>query len=87
MKDYIRERVISVAKYIIATDHTVRQAAKIFGVSKSTIHADMSDRLYKIDRHLYNVIRKIFERHQKLGRLKGARSAQRKALEKHKGGE
>ena len=40
MKDYIEERAIEIADYIIATNATVRQAAKKFGVSKSTVHKD-----------------------------------------------
>ena len=40
MKDYIAQRAINIATYIIEKNATVRQAAKQFGVSKSTIHAD-----------------------------------------------
>ena len=39
MKDYIEERAISIANYIIESNATVRQTAKAFGVSKSTVHA------------------------------------------------
>lgn len=48
MKNYIEERVLNVANYIIQSHSTVREAAKEFGYSKSTIHKDMVDRLPKI---------------------------------------
>ena len=49
MKDYIEERVLDVAKYIIESKATIRKTAKVFGVSKSTIHKDMTERLLKIN--------------------------------------
>ena len=45
MKDYIEERAVEIAYYIIEHEATVRQTAKQFGVSKSTIHKDVTDRL------------------------------------------
>ncbi len=45
MKDYIEDRVLEVAKYIIESKATIRRTAKVFGVSKSTIHKDMTERL------------------------------------------
>lgn len=49
MKDYIEERVLEVAQYIIDSKATIRKTAKVFGVSKSTIHKDMTERLPKIN--------------------------------------
>ncbi|MCK9218025.1 MAG: sporulation transcriptional regulator SpoIIID, partial [Firmicutes bacterium] len=49
MKDYIEERALEIAKYIISSRTTVRDAAKIFGVSKSTVHKDVTERLPKIN--------------------------------------
>ena len=49
MKDYIEERAVEIAGYIIETKATVRQAAKKFGISKSTVHKDCSDRLTEIN--------------------------------------
>jgi len=45
LKDYIEDRVLEVAKYIIESKATIRRTAKVFGVSKSTIHKDMTERL------------------------------------------
>lgn len=49
MKDYIEERAVEIAYYIIEHKATVRQTAKEFGVSKSTIHKDCTDRLEQIN--------------------------------------
>lgn len=49
MKDYIEERVLEVANFIIDSKATIRKTAKVFGVSKSTIHKDMTERLPKIN--------------------------------------
>ena len=49
MKDYIEERAINIANYIIESNATVRQTAKNFGVSKSTVHKDVTDRLMQIN--------------------------------------
>ena len=48
MKDYIEERAIEIANYIIENNATVRQTAKAFGISKSTVHKDVAERLEKI---------------------------------------
>ena len=47
MKEYIEERAIDIANYIIEHDATVRQTAKAFGVSKSTVHKDVTEKLKK----------------------------------------
>lgn len=49
MKDYIEERAIEIANYIIDHNATVRQTAKKFGISKSTVHKDVTDRLEHIN--------------------------------------
>ena len=49
MKDYIEERAVEIAIYIIETKATVRQAAKKFGISKSTVHKDCTDRLRQLN--------------------------------------
>ena len=49
MKDYIEERVLDVARYIIESKATIRKTARMFGVSKSTVHKDITERLPKIN--------------------------------------
>ncbi len=59
MKDYIEERVLLLANYIIDTKCTVRAAAKNFGISKSTVHKDLTERLEEISQGLYEEVRAI----------------------------
>ena len=49
MKEYIEERAVAIANYIIDSNATVRQTAKKFGISKSTVHKDVTDRLEHIN--------------------------------------
>ena len=48
MKEYIEERALAVAGYIIESNATVRQAARQFGISKSTVHKDITERLMRV---------------------------------------
>ena len=64
MKDYIEERAVEIANYIIETKATVRQAAKKFGISKSTVHKDLSERLLKINPVLAKEVRKILDKNK-----------------------
>ena len=59
MKDYIEERAAAIANYIIEENATVRQTAKKFGVSKSTVHKDVTDRLLQINPALAVSARKV----------------------------
>ncbi len=61
MKGVDEERVRRVAVYILETGATVRTAAKHFGVSKSTVHKDVSDRLRRIDLPLYGRVREVLD--------------------------
>lgn len=61
--DYIEERVLEVAEYIIKNNATVREAAEYFGVSKSTIHLDATERLPRIDGFLAEYVRTILDTH------------------------
>ena len=61
MKDYIEERAVEIATYIIEHNATVRQTAKEFGVSKSTVHKDVTDRLIQINPLLAQSARKVLD--------------------------
>ena len=61
MKAYIEQRVVEVGKYIIASKATVRETAKKFGISKSTVHKDLTERLTKIDPILAKKARSVLE--------------------------
>lgn len=72
MKEYIEERAVEIAEYIIENNATVRQAAKQFGVSKSAVHKDVTDRLPHINSALAGMTRKVLytnksERHIREG--------------------
>ena len=59
MKEYIEERAIEIASYIIEKNTTVRQTARQFGVSKSTVHKDCTDRLAQVNPSLASQVRKM----------------------------
>lgn len=49
MKEYIEQRVLTIADYIIASNSTVRETAKKFGISKSTVHKDVTERITELN--------------------------------------
>ncbi len=61
MKSNIEERACDLAVYIIESRATVRSAAKKFGISKSTVHKDLSERLEHINRPLYLQVKEVME--------------------------
>ena len=67
----IEERAIKLAHYIIESKDTVRGAAKKFGISKSTVHKDVSERLKKIDRGLAKEVRKILDENKAERHIRG----------------
>lgn len=78
MKDYIRERVREVAHYIYETKATVREAAKIYGVSKSTIHKDVTERLSKINPNLADKVKKVLEYNKAERHIRGGEATRKK---------
>ena len=75
---YGRERCESLAVYIIETGDTVRAAAAKFGVSKSTVHKDITERLAKKNPRLYREVKKILERNKSERHLRGGEATKRK---------
>ena len=61
MWEYIRERAIQCAEYIVATGCTVRACSAHFSISKSTVHKDVSERLQYINEELYEKVRDILD--------------------------
>ncbi|MFW6238536.1 MAG: sporulation transcriptional regulator SpoIIID [Bacillota bacterium] len=78
MKDYIRQRVKAVGNYIYETKATVRQAARIYGVSKSTVHKDVTERLLKIDPELASRVKKVLEYNKAERHIRGGEATKRK---------
>ncbi|MFN7252504.1 MAG: sporulation transcriptional regulator SpoIIID [Anaerobacillus sp.] len=71
MHDYIKERTIKIGRYIVETRKTVRTIAKEFGVSKSTVHKDLTERLPEINQELANEVKEILEYHKSIRHLRG----------------
>ena len=80
MKDYMRERILEIAEYIISTKATVRQAAKVFGVSKSTVHKDMTERLVEINPEKAKLVKEVLEFNKAERHIRGGRATRGKYL-------
>ena len=78
MDKKIIERVKQEAEYIIKTRNTLRDVAKKFHVSKSTVHKDISERLNKISPELLIEIKKIFNEHIMIRHIKGGEATKEK---------
>ena len=78
MRTNIEERACELADYIIRNKATVRAAAERFGVSKSTVHKDMTERLREIDRLRYEKVRIILEQNKAERHLRGGDATRRK---------
>lgn len=78
MADTIEERACELAVYIIETGATVRTAAQHFGISKSTVHKDLSQRLPQYNKHLYNQVRHVLDRNKAQRHIRGGMATQRK---------
>lgn len=83
MKDYIEERALSVANYIIESKATVRQTARKFGISKSTVHKDVTDRLSQINPHLELEVRKVLNQNKAERHIRGGLATREKYLHQH----
>jgi len=81
MQDYIRRRVLDISSYILESKATVRQAAVIFGVSKSTVHKDMTERLPGINKKLAVQIKNILEFNKSERHLRGGEATRKKYQE------
>ncbi|MBO4987323.1 MAG: sporulation transcriptional regulator SpoIIID, partial [Lachnospiraceae bacterium] len=71
MKEYIEERAIDIANYIIENNTTVRQTAKQFGISKSTVHKDVTERLMQINPTLATQARKVLDLNKSERHIRG----------------
>lgn len=78
MRDYIRKRVVDVSLYMVKTNATVRQAASVFGVSKSTIHKDVTERLPRVNKELAAQVKKVLEINKAERHIRGGEATRRK---------
>jgi putative DeoR family transcriptional regulator (stage III sporulation protein D) len=80
MTDTIEKRACELAVYMIETGATVRTAAKHFGISKSTVHKDLTQRLHQCNRRLYEQVRKILEENKAQRHIRGGMATREKYL-------
>lgn len=78
MPDTMEERACALAVYMIETGATVRMAAQRFGISKSTVHKDLSQRLPQYNRGLYQQVRRVLEVNKQERHIRGGMATRRK---------
>ena len=78
MNSLIIRRVIDEANYMLDTKKTIREIAKVFNVSKSTVHKDLHERLIDIDSELYKQIDSILKYHIYIRHIRGGESTKKK---------
>lgn len=80
MREYIEQRALEIGEYIIERNATVRQAAKQFGISKSTVHKDVTDRLMEINPNLAQEARKVLDVNKSERHIRGGLATREKYL-------
>lgn len=81
LKGIVEERALKLGEYILESKATVRLAAKKFGVSKSTVHKDVSHRLRNLNPMLYKEVREILETNKQERHLRGGLATRKKYME------
>lgn len=82
MKDYIEERVLELAKYILDTKATVRATALKFRVSKSTVHKDVTERLLELNPTLAHQVKQVLDGNKAERHIRGGMATREKYLHK-----
>lgn len=83
MREYIEERAVEIANYIIENNATVRQTAKQFRISKSTVHKDVTERLLQINPSLAHETRKVLDINKSERHIRGGLATREKYLHLH----
>jgi len=83
MRQHITSRCLVLAEHIIATKQTVRDTAKVFGISKSTVHKDVTERLKDIDNALCEEVKEILEYNLSIRHIRGGKATQEKYSAMH----
>ena len=78
MTDTIQQRTCELAMYLIETGSTVRAAAQKFGISKSTVHKDLSQRLPQYNKYLYAQVRHVLDENKAQRHIRGGLATQQK---------
>lgn len=85
MKELVEERAAMLGEYIIESKATVRKTAKKFGISKSTVHKDVSQRLKTINPTLYKEVRAVLDQNKSERHIRGGMATKNKYLQKRDG--
>ncbi len=83
-KAYIEERMVELAHYVIENKSTVREAAKKFYISKSTVHKDIVERLRVFDKELYLEVKQVLDENKAERHLRGGMATRKKYLGEEK---
>ena len=83
-KTYIEERAVELAYFVIENKSTVREAAKKFYISKSTVHKDIVERLRTFDKELYLKVKQVLEENKAERHLRGGMATRKKYLNSEK---
>ena len=86
MQEHIRERVLTLSNYIIESGATVRQTASRYGISKSTVHKDVTERLPQLNEVTASRVRSILDKNKAQRHLRGGEATRRKYLRLRDGG-
>lgn len=78
MQNYIRKRAVKIAKYILQTSNTVRQTAEVFGISKSTVHKDVAERLPRINQELAEQVKSVLDKNKSERHIRGGEATRQK---------
>lgn len=78
MKGFVEQRAVELGEYIIQSKATVRKTAKKFGISKSTVHKDVSERLKKVNPQLYKEVKSVLELNKAQRHIRGGMATRRK---------
>ena len=76
-----QERCVSLGKYIVENEATVRSAAKVFGISKSTVHQDITARLEKVNPVLQKQVKEVLEKNKQERDIRGGLATRKKYSE------
>ena len=74
----IESRAVLLARHIIETGNTVRDTAKVFGISKSTVHKDVTERLMRSNPEMYTTVKEILDKNKAERHLRGGEATRQK---------
>lgn len=80
MKENAWDRAVRLAEYIVETKNTVRKTALVFGISKSTVHKDVTERLKRVNPPLYREVGRVLEQNKQERHMRGGEATRQKYI-------